>query len=157
MEGRKPLRINPLEVNDIDHAVRFCGRRTLALEMDPLYLEQFKQDSLKDIEYLTRRLGDLRLEAVFYRECFQHSQMFKDAVSSLAQELLHQCIIGLLRSASFQATESDTFINDIKTISGTLLSAVEKLQEQQSASLSSFLIAFTGTSDILQTTNLDYI
>ena len=94
---RQPPRARPLEANAIDHMVRCYGGQTIAIEMEPRYMQKSKQprDVVQYIDFLNRRSGELRLELTFYRECYRHAEKFKDKIGTISQDLLHACIVGL--------------------------------------------------------------
>lgn len=125
----------PLEVNEIDHLLRCYGGSTVALEMEPTKMQQSKrpENIQRYLDTLSRDNGQLRLELAFYRDCFKHSERFKDTVSILSQDLFHECIIGLL---------DDAAIDDIKVLSEELHSAVEILRANQSKALSAFIAPY---------------
>lgn len=126
----KPPRARPLEINPIDHIIRCYGGRTIALDMEPNYMNHAKRH--KDW-ILSQKNGEMRLEITFYRECFQHTEKFKDKITSLSQDLLHECIIGLLDTTSFE---------EIRILSKRFLAAVDELCESQKKALDAFIATY---------------
>jgi hypothetical protein len=131
----KPPRARPLEINTIDHIIRCYGGRTIALDMDPNYMDHGKrrEDSIHYINFLNKKNGELRLEITFYRECFQHAEKFKDKINSLSQDLLHECIIGLLDKTSFE---------EIRILSKHFLAAVDELCENHRKAFDAFIAPY---------------
>ncbi|OAL56164.1 hypothetical protein IQ07DRAFT_608278 [Pyrenochaeta sp. DS3sAY3a] len=127
----------PLEINSIDHIIRCYGGRTVASEMDPGYMQHSKrpEDLAQYISYLNRRNGELRLEITFYRQCFEHSQALREKLSSLSQDLLHECIIGMLDDAAFE---------DIKNISKSISLALDNFAEDQQKAFDAFIAPYVA-------------
>jgi hypothetical protein len=128
-------RRRPLEVNEIDHALRHYGGSTIALEMEPTHMEHSKrrEDTQQYLDSLSRQNGQLRLEITFYRECFKHAERFKDQVYGLSQNLLHECIIGLLDDAAF---------DEIRNISNSLHDASELFRKKQKKAFKAFVVPY---------------
>lgn len=131
----KPPRARPLETNPIDHIIRCYGGRTIALDMEPNYMDHAKrhEDLIQHINSLHKENGELRLEITFYRDCFQHAERFKDRIKSLSQDLLHECIIGLLDTTSFE---------EIRVISKHFLAAVDELRGSQKKAFDAFIAPY---------------
>ncbi|KAF1967666.1 hypothetical protein BU23DRAFT_583702 [Bimuria novae-zelandiae CBS 107.79] len=131
----KPPRARPLEINPIDHIIRCYGGRTIALDMEPNHMGHAKrhEDWIQYINFLNQKNGDLRLEITFYRECFQHAEKFKDKINSLSQDLLHECIIGLLDTTSLE---------EIRVISKRFLEAVDELRGSQKKAFDEFIAPY---------------
>ena len=134
-------RRRPLEVNEIDHALRRYGGSTIALEMEPTHMEHAKrrENSQEYLDSLSWQNGQLRLEITFYRECFQHAEQFKDQVYGLSQNLLHECIIGLLDDAAF---------DEIKNISNSLHNASEVFRKKQKKAFRAFVAPYRSKDDL---------
>jgi regulator of replication initiation timing len=126
----------------------------MALEMDPQYMHASKrlQSIHQHVEHLSRKNGQLRLEVAFYRECFQHAERFKDTVTQLSQDLLHECIIGLLNSAPLEDVQinSGSALDEIKNISRSLSNAVDDLQRKQNEALGTFVAPYRARTTELQ-------
>ena len=101
---RQPPRGRPLEANDIDHIVRCYGGQTIAIEMEPHHMQKSKQsrDVTHYIDFLNRRNGELRWELTYYRESYRHTEKFKEKIAEISQDLLHACIVGLLKEKPFE-------------------------------------------------------
>ncbi|KAF2008334.1 hypothetical protein BU24DRAFT_328654, partial [Aaosphaeria arxii CBS 175.79] len=125
-------RLRPLEANDIDQLVRSNGGCTAAVDMEPLQMWSSKRHESAEeyIETLSRINGYLRLEITFYRECFRHAEVFRDTVTQISQELLHQSIISLI---------ADISLNDIRDISRSICTAVDNLQAKQKVTLQNYV------------------
>ncbi|KAF1995666.1 hypothetical protein P154DRAFT_444986, partial [Amniculicola lignicola CBS 123094] len=94
----------PLEINIINHYIRRCSRRTIAIEIEPRRIGDRKK--YKDIEdyiiMLSYVNSNLQLELAFYRECFKYTIYFREAISKASQDLLHKCIISLVNKPNFK-------------------------------------------------------
>jgi hypothetical protein len=128
----------PFEVNDIDHAIRCYGGRTIATDMEPSRMQHSKrsEDITQYIDFLNRRNGELRLEATFYRECFKHATKFKGKVIHISQDLLHEYIISLL---------DDSALDEIREISKLLVDAVEEFSRDEKNALDEFIAPYKGS------------
>jgi hypothetical protein len=134
----------PIEVNDIDHAIRCYGGRTIATDMEPSRMHHSKrsEDITQYIDFLNRRNGELRLEATFYRECFQHAEKFKGTIVNLSQDLLHECIIGLL---------DDTALDEVRVIAKSLVDAVDDFRHDEKDAYDAFIAPYKGSKIVLNT------
>jgi hypothetical protein len=94
------------------------------------------EDITQYIDFLNRRNGELRLEATFYRECFQHTEKFKEKIVKISQDLLHECIIGLL---------DDTAFDEIRNISKAIVDAVEELRRDEKQAIDAFIAPYRGS------------
>ena len=132
----------PLEVNEIDHALRRYGGSTVALEMEPMQMEHSKrrENIQQYLDSLSRKNGQLRLEITFYRECFKQAERFKDQVYGLSQNLLHECIIGLLDDAAF---------DEIRDISNSLHEALEVFRKKQKKAYRAFVAPYKSKDTVL--------
>lgn len=88
------------------------------------------EDMTQYIDFLNRRNGELRLEVTFYRPCFQNSERFRESIAELSQDLLHECIIGLL---------DDTAFEEVRAISKSLVKAVENLDTLNTEAFEAFV------------------
>ncbi|KAF2818097.1 hypothetical protein CC86DRAFT_399403 [Ophiobolus disseminans] len=133
----RPAR-RPLEVNNIDHIIRCYGGRTIANDMEPNRMQHSKrsEDLTQYIDFLCRRNGELRLETTFYRKCFENAEKFKEKVVEISQDLLHQCIIGLLDDAAF---------DEIRDMSKSIVDAVEEFQNDQELAVDAFVAPYKGS------------
>jgi hypothetical protein len=106
--------------------------------MEPGRMQHSKrfEDITQYIDFLNRRNGELRLEATFYRECFQHAEKFKEKIVRTSQDLLHECIIGLL---------DDTALDEIRNISKSLVDAVEEFRSNKKDAFDSFVAPYKGS------------
>jgi hypothetical protein len=77
------------------------------------------RDLVHYIDFLNRRNGELRIELIFYRECYQHAEKFKRKIAKTSQDLLHAYIISLLDEIAF---------NEIRDLSKALIDAVDQLR-----------------------------
>jgi hypothetical protein len=127
----------PLEVNDIDHTIRCYGGRTIATDMEPIRMQHSKrpEDLTQYIDFLNRRNGELRLEATFYRECFTSTKKFEAKIVKISQDLLHECIIGLL---------DDTALDEIRNISKSIVDALEELSREEKEAFDAFIAPYKG-------------
>lgn len=132
-------RPRPLEVNDIDHTIRCHGGRTVATDMEPsrMFHSKRSEDIVQYIDFLNRRNGELRLEVTFYRDCYSYSEKFKETIAKISQDLLHECIIGLL---------DDTAFDEIRTISRSIIEAVEKLRGEQKKAFDTFVAPYRASN-----------
>jgi hypothetical protein len=128
----------PLETNTIDHIVRCYGGQTIAIEMEPQYMQKSKQsrDLVHYIDFLNRRNGELRIELTFYRECYQHAEKFKGKIAETSQDLLHACIIGLLDEMAF---------DEIRDLSKALVDAVDQLRLDQEKAFNDFIAPYKAS------------
>jgi hypothetical protein len=135
----------PLETNSIDHIVRCYGGQTIAIEMEPRYMQNSKQprDVVHYIDFLNRRNGELRLELTFYRECYRHAEKFKDEIAEVSQDLLHACIIGLLDEAAF---------GEIRDLSKAVVDAVDQLCHDQEKAFDDFIAPYKASKSPENTT-----
>jgi hypothetical protein len=135
----------PFEVNEIDHVVRSYGGRTIATDMEPSRMQYAKrsEDITQYIDFLNRRNGELRLEVTFYRECFKYAEKFKENVVEISQDLLHECILGLL---------DDTALDEIRNISKLLVDAVEELRRDKKNAFDAFIAPYKGSRVVSQPT-----
>jgi hypothetical protein len=117
---KKLSRGRPIEINNIDHIVRCYGGQTIAIEMEPQHMQKSKQsrDVVQYIDFLNQKNGELRLELTFYQECFRHAEKFKERITGISQDLLHECIIGLIDNVAF---------DEILTLSDVVVEAVDEL------------------------------
>jgi hypothetical protein len=132
---RQPPRARPLEANAIDHMVRCYGGQTIAIEMEPRYMQKSKQprDVVQYIDFLNRRNGELRLELTFYRECYRHAEKFKDKIGTISQDLLHACIVGLLDETAF---------DEVRDLSKAVVDAVDQLRHDQEEAFDAFIAPY---------------
>jgi hypothetical protein len=128
----------PLDINNIDHIVRCYGGQTIAIEMEPWHMQKSKQsrDVVQYIDFLNRKNGELRLELTFYRECFRHAEKFKDNIAGISQDLLHECIIGLLDDVAFDG------IRDLSTM---VVDAVDQLCHDQEKAFHAFIAPYKAS------------
>jgi hypothetical protein len=128
----------PFEVNNIDHAIRCYGGRTIATDMEPDRMQHSKrsEDITQYIDFLNRRNGELRLEATFYRKCYQNAEKFRDNIAKISQDLLHECIIGLL---------DDTAFDEIRAISKSIVDAVEESHRDEKNAFDAFVAPYRGS------------
>jgi hypothetical protein len=142
---QNPPPVRPLEVNEVDHLVRCYGGRTIATDMEPSRMQHSKrnEDITQYIDFLNRRNGELRLEVTFYRECFKYAEKFKENVVEISQDLLHQCIIGLL---------DDTALDEIRNVSKLLVDAVEELHRDKKNAFDVFIAPYKGSRVVSEPT-----
>ena len=125
----------PLEANNIDHIVRCYGGRTIAIDMEPHYMQKSKQpgDVVDYIDFLNRRNGELRLELTYYRESYRHTEKFKEKISEISQDLLHACIVGLLDEKAF---------DEIRDLSKAIVDAMDHLHYDQEKAFNDFIAPY---------------
>jgi hypothetical protein len=135
----------PLEINNIDHIVRCYGGQTIAMEMEPRHMQKSKQsrDVVHYIDFLNRRNGELRLELTFYRECYRHAEKFKEKIAGISQDLLHECIIGLLDDLAF---------DEIRDLSKAVVDAVDQLCHDQEKAFDDFIAPYKASKSPNKTT-----
>lgn len=139
-----PIR-RPLEANEIDHIIRCYGGQTIAIEMEPQCMQKSKQsrDAVQYIDFLNRRNGELRLELTFYRECYRHTEKFKQKITNISQDLLHACIIGLLDEMAF---------GEILGLSQAFVDAVDQLRDDQGEAFDTFVAPYKALNSSKNTT-----
>jgi hypothetical protein len=94
------------------------------------------EDITSYIDFLNRRNGELRLEATFYRQCFEHAEKLKERIVETSQDLLHACIIGLVDNTAF---------DDIRNISQLLVNAVEEFRSDKKDAFNAFVAPYKGS------------
>ena len=129
------LHPRPLQTNDVDHLIRTYGGSTLALEMEEHQMKHTKcsRSIAQHLEDLTRKNGALRAEIAFYRECYQGSEKLMHGVTTITQDLLDQCIIGLLDNAAF---------GEIRELVGMLYQSAEEYRRLRQRALSQFICLY---------------
>ncbi|EMD96361.1 hypothetical protein COCC4DRAFT_154433 [Bipolaris maydis ATCC 48331] len=142
---RKLSRGRPLEVNNIDHIIRCCGGMTIAIEMEPHYMQKSKQpkDMVQYIDFLNRRNGELRFELTFYRECYRHAEKFKEKIDRISQDLLQACILGLLDGIAF---------DEIRDLSNAVSDAVDQFSHDQEQAFEAFIAPYRASKSPKKTT-----
>ena len=136
MDARPPLQNSrPLQTNDVDHLIRSYGGSTLELEMERPKMKYGKrsQPFAQHLEELTRNNGSFRAEITFYRDCYQGSEKLMHEVTTITQDLLDQCIIGLLDNAAF---------GEIRGLVGTLYQSAENYRRLRQKALSDFVLLY---------------
>jgi len=88
------------------------------------------QSNAQNIAFLARKNGALRAEVDFYRTCFQSSEKLMYEVTSVTQDLLDQCIIGLLDNAAF---------GEIRELVEMLHKSAENYRRQRQKALSQYV------------------
>lgn len=91
------------------------------------------RDAVQYIDFLNRRNGELRLELTFYRECYRHTEKFKQKITDISQDLLHACIVGLLDEMAF---------NEILGLSQAVVNAVDQLRDDQANAFDAFVAPY---------------
>ena len=86
-----PPRTKLPEVNRLDHLIRLQNGSTSILELSPQRLQLTKQNhppnlSARMVE-LTRELGQLRQEILFYRQAFENLQRLRETCYDVYQQL----------------------------------------------------------------------
>jgi hypothetical protein len=129
----------------LDHIVRCYGGQTIAMEMEPRHMKKSKQsrDVVHYIDFLNRRNGELRLELTFYRECYRHAEKFKEKIAGISQDLLHECIIGLLDDLAF---------DEIRELSKAVVDAVDQLCHDQEKAFDDFIAPYKALKSPKKTT-----
>lgn len=86
-----PPRTKPPEVNRLDHLIRLQNGSTSVLEFSPQRVQLAKQNHPPNlsarVEELTRQLGQLRQEILFYRQCFENLQRLRETCYDVYQQL----------------------------------------------------------------------
>lgn len=142
---RKLPRGRPLEANTIDHIVRCYGGRTIAIDMEPHYMQKSKHSGnvVDYIDFLNRRNGELRLELTYYRESYRHAEKFKEKIAEISQDLLHACIVGLLDEMAF---------DEIRDLSKAVVDAVDQLRHDQKDAFDAFIAPYKAVKSPKNTT-----
>ncbi|KAJ6284203.1 hypothetical protein J3E71DRAFT_360377 [Bipolaris maydis] len=99
------------------------GGQTIAIEMKPQCMQKSKQsrNAVQYIDFLNRRNGELRLELTFYRECYRHTEKFKQKITNISQDLLHACIL-----RDDQGEVFDAFVAPYKALNSSKNTTVSK-------------------------------
>jgi hypothetical protein len=156
-----------IDYNEIDHILRRdYGIVTVAQEMDREVMERAKctRSPKQHLEDLSRKIGDLRAELAFYRDCFRYAEGFKNVMSELSKglayqhselskELLEQRILSILDGAdghfylqdgsrqSNQGIDS-AIVGEIEKISTAMTVALETLANQQQQAFGRFVVPY---------------
>jgi hypothetical protein len=139
----------PLEINDIDHAIRCHGGRTVATDMEPGRMAHSKRSEnfTQYLDFLNRRIGELRLELAFYRAYYEHGKHFEHTIDKISQDLLHETIISIL---------DDSDWSQVREIARAIVVAIDEFAEKQKEALDSYIAPYKAsnlvTSDHSSTT-----
>ncbi|XP_014553187.1 hypothetical protein COCVIDRAFT_108327, partial [Bipolaris victoriae FI3] len=142
---RKLPRSRPLKANNINHIIRCYSSTTIAIEIEPHYIQKSKQpkDIVHYIDFLNRRNRELRFELTFYREYYQHAEKFKKKINRISQDLLQACILSLLNRIAF---------NEIRDLSNAVSDAVDQLSHNQEQAFKAFIAPYRSSKSLKKTT-----
>jgi hypothetical protein len=86
-----PPPAKPPEVNRLDHQIRLQNGSTSVLELAPHRIQLAKQSQFPNlyarVEELTKDLGHVRQEALFYRQSFENLQRLRETGYDVYQQL----------------------------------------------------------------------
>ncbi|KAJ5028938.1 hypothetical protein J3E73DRAFT_389528 [Bipolaris maydis] len=121
------------------------GGQTIAIEMEPQCMQKSKQsrNAVQYIDFLNRRNGELRLELTFYRECYRHTEKFKQKITNISQDLLHAYIVSLLDEMAF---------GEILGLSQAFVDAVDQLRDDQGEAFNAFVAPYKALNSSKNTT-----
>ena len=130
----------PLDVNAVDHRIRCLGGETVALDMEPIQMQRSKraESPKQHIEFLSRKVGQLRLEVDFYRRCYRLNKMKDENTAQSYKRLMQQYITFLCADPSMLGDVRD-LLGLMSTTISSILDENERSKTMQNAALQELL------------------
>lgn len=92
--GRRTVS-RPQEINSIDYQINLQNGSTTALKFTAQRLQYSKMEAAPDllsrVKELTKEMGRLRQEILFYRNCFSNLQQLRETAYDVYQQLFLTC------------------------------------------------------------------
>jgi hypothetical protein len=107
--------------------------------MEPpiMQISKRRSNATQHIEFLTRRIGELRLEVDFYRKCYKYNQAKDENTEDLYQTLLQHYITFLCADPSFPE-DIRHHLNEISITVNSILDQKKICQKKQDVALEEF-------------------